>query len=101
MILPKNGSSFGSFFRTVKNNKKYPRVDACRNLNPHCSDNGRRFVIIPFTMLMYASNRKQEIERRHHNIPNKRNRDQKTSIVEMCITGYGIMYNSIYSTWKS
>ena len=68
MILPKNGSSFGSFFRTVKNNKKYPKVDACRNLNPHCSDNDRRFVIIPFTMLMYgkeASNRKQEIERRY------------------------------------
>ena len=28
-------------------------------------------------------------------------KDQKTSIVEMCITGYGIMDNSIHSTWKS
>ncbi len=45
-------------------------------------------------MLMYgkeASNRKQEIDRQHHTIPNKRTKDQKTSIVEMCITGYGIM----------
>ena len=52
-------------------------------------------------MLMYgkeASNRKQEIDRQHHTIPNK---NQKTSIVEMCITGYGIMDNSIHSTWKS
>ena len=28
-------------------------------------------------------------------------KDQKTSTVEMCITGYGIMDNSIHSTWKS
>ncbi len=47
-------------------------------------------------MLMYgkeASNRKQEIDRQHHTIPNQRS--------EMCITGYGIMDNSIHSTWKS
>ena len=31
----------------------------------------------------------------------KENKDQKTSIVEMCITGYGIMDNSIHRTWKS
>ena len=30
-----------------------------------------------------------------------RTNDQKTNIVEMCITGYGIMDNSIHSTWKS
>ena len=30
-----------------------------------------------------------------------KNKDQKTSIMEMCITGYGIMDNSIHSTWKS
>ena len=55
-------------------------------------------------MLMYgkeARNRKQEIDRQHHTIPNQRNKDQKTSIVEMCITGYGIMDNSVHSTWKS
>lgn len=28
-------------------------------------------------------------------------KDQKTSIVEMCITGYGIMDNSIHRTWKA
>ncbi len=36
-------------------------------------------------MLMYgkeASNRKQEIDRQHHTIPNKRTKDQKTSITE-------------------
>ena len=35
-------------------------------------------------MLMYgkeASNRKQEIDRQHHTIPNKRTKDQKTSTV--------------------
>jgi len=30
----------------------------------------------------------------------KKSKDQKTSIVEMCITGYGIMDNSVHSTWK-
>jgi len=45
-----------------------------------------------------ARNRKQEIDRQHHTIPNQR---QKTSIMEMCITGYGIMDNSIHRTWKS
>ena len=61
----------------------------------------------PAQMLMYgkeASNRKQEIDRQHHTIPNQRNqrpKDQKTSIVEMCITGYGIMDNSVHSIWKS
>ncbi len=69
--------------------------------------NREEFDAIPFIMLMYgkeASNRKQEIDRQHHTIPNQRNqrpKDQKTSIVEMCITGYGIMDNSIHSTWKS
>ena len=29
-----------------------------------------------------ASNRKQEIDRQHHTIPNKRTKDQKTSIME-------------------
>ena len=45
-------------------------------------------------MLMYgkeASNRKQEIDRQHHTIPNKRTKDQKTSTVEMCITCYSVM----------
>ncbi|WP_441293719.1 Maff2 family mobile element protein [Anaerotruncus colihominis] len=58
----------------------------------------------PASMLMYgkeASNRKQEINRQHHTIPNKRTKDQKTSIMEMCITGYSVMDNSIHSTWKS
>ena len=35
-------------------------------------------------MLMYgkeASNRKQEIDRQHHTIPNQRTRDEKKSIV--------------------
>ena len=44
-------------------------------------------------MLMYgkeASSQKQQIDRQHHTIPNQRTRDEKTSIVEMCITGYGI-----------
>ncbi len=27
--------------------------------------------------------------------------EQKTSIVEMCITGYYVMDNPIHSTWKS
>ena len=35
-----------------------------------------------------ASNRKQEIDRQHHTM-------------EMCITGYGIMDNSIHRTWKA
>lgn len=55
-------------------------------------------------MLMYgkeASNRKQEIDRQHHTIPNPKSKDQKASIMEMCITGYGIMDNSIHRTWKS
>ena len=30
-----------------------------------------------------------------------RTNDQKTNIVEMCITGYGIMDNSIHRTWKA
>ncbi len=41
--------------------------------------------VIRVEMLMYgkeASNRKQEIDRQHHTIPNKRTKDQKTSIVE-------------------
>jgi len=45
---------------------------------------------IPKTMLMYgkeAGNRKQETDRRRHTIPNPKNKDQKTSIVSMCITG--------------
>ena len=36
-------------------------------------------------MLMYgkeARDRKQEIDRQHHTIPNQRTKDQKTSIVE-------------------
>ena len=60
--------------------------------------------VIRVEMLMYgkeASNRKQEIDRQHHTIPNKRTKDQKTSIMEMCITGYGIMDNSIHRTLKS
>ncbi len=55
-------------------------------------------------MLMYgkeASNRKQEIDRQHHTIPNKRTKDQKTSTVEMCITCYSVMEKSIHRTWKS
>ena len=63
-------------------------------------------------MLMYgkeASNRKQEINRQHHTIPNKKAKDQKTSTVEMCITCYSVMEKSVYSvmeksvhrTWKS
>ena len=43
------------------------------------------FVGSPEQMLMYgkeASNRKQEIDRQHHTIPNKRTKDQKASIVE-------------------
>ena len=42
-----------------------------------------------------ASNRKQEIDRQHHTIPNKRTKDQKTSTVEMCITCYSVMEKSI------
>ncbi len=41
--------------------------------------------VIRVEMLMYgkeASNRKQEIDRQHHTIPNKRTKDQKASIVE-------------------
>ncbi len=41
--------------------------------------------VIQVEMLMYgkeASNRKQEIDRQHHTIPNKRTKDQKASIVE-------------------
>ncbi len=63
-----------------------------------------RKVTYTTSMLMYgkeARDRKQEIDRQHHTIPNQRTKDQKTSIVEMCITGYGIMDNSIHSTWKS
>ena len=55
-------------------------------------------------MLMYgkeASNRKQEIDRQHHTIPNKRTKDQKTSTVEMCITCYSVMEKSVHRTWKS
>ncbi len=55
-------------------------------------------------MLMYgkeARDRKQEIDSQHHTIPNQRTKDQKTSIVAICITGYGIMDNSIHSTWKN
>ena len=55
-------------------------------------------------MLMYgkeASNRKQEIDRQHHTIPNKRTKDQKTSTVEMCITYYSVMEKSVHRTWKS
>jgi hypothetical protein len=43
-----------------------------------------------------ASNRKQEIDRQHHTIPNKRTKDQKTSIMEMCITGYGIPLTHLF-----
>ncbi len=63
-----------------------------------------RKVTYTTSMLMYgkeARDRKQEIDRQHHTIPNQRTKDQKTSIVEMCITGYGIMDNSIHSTWKN
>jgi hypothetical protein len=50
-----------------------------------------------------ASNRKQEIDCQHHTIPNKRikEQDQKKSIMEMCITGYSVMDNSVHRTWKS
>ena len=48
-----------------------------------------------------ASNRKQEIDRQHHTIPNKRTKDQKTSTVEMCITYYSVMEKSVHRTWKS
>ena len=30
-----------------------------------------------------------------------RTKDPKASVMEMCITGYGIMDNSTCSTWKS
>ena len=43
-----------------------------------------------------ASNRKQEIDRQHHTIPNKRTKDQKTSTVEMCITCYSVMEKSCF-----
>ena len=63
-------------------------------------------MIIRVQMLMYgkeASNRKQEIDCQHHTIPNKRikEQDQKKSIMEMCITGYSVMDNSVHRTWKS
>ena len=61
-------------------------------------------MIIRVQMLMYgkeASNRKQEIDRQHHTIPNKRTKDQKTSTVEMCITCYSVMEKSVHRTWKS
>ena len=35
-----------------------------------------------------ASKRKQEIDRQHRTIPNKRTKDQKTSIMEMSIASY-------------
>ena len=60
--------------------------------------------VIQVEMLMYgkeASNRKQEIDRQHHTIPNKRTKDQKTSTVEMCITCYSVMEKSVHRTWKS
>ena len=49
----------------------------------------------PNLMLMYgkeANNRKQEIDRQHHTIPNKKAKDQKTSTVEMCITCLSLRY---------
>ena len=57
-------------------------------------------------MLIYdkeAETKKQEIDRQHHTIPNKRikEQDQKKSIMEMCITGYSVMDNSVHRTWKS
>ena len=61
-------------------------------------------MIIRAQMLMYgkeASNRKQEIDRQHHTIPNKKTKSKTKSIMEMCITGYSVMDNSIHSTWKS
>ena len=48
-----------------------------------------------------ASNRKQEIDPGTTLFRTKEAKDQRTSIVEMCITDYGIMDNSIHSTWKS
>ncbi len=55
-------------------------------------------------MLMYgkeASNRKQEIDRQHHTIPNQETKSKTKSIMEMCITGYSVKDNSIHRTWKS
>ncbi|MCI8527052.1 MAG: hypothetical protein HFF17_14355 [Oscillospiraceae bacterium] len=48
-----------------------------------------------------ASNQKQEIDRQHHTIPNKRTKDQKKSTVEMCIACYYVMEKSVHRTWKS
>ena len=55
-------------------------------------------VFHPDEMLMYgkeASNRKQEIDRQHHTIPNKRTKDQKTSIMEKIKT-FGFFHNDDY-----
>lgn len=62
----------------------------------------RNIYLLP--MLMYgkeASNRKQKIDASTTLFRTKEAKDQKTNIMEMCITGYGIMDNSIHSTWKS
>ena len=48
-----------------------------------------------------ARNLKLEIDRQHHTIPNQRTKDRKASIVEMCITGYSVMGNSVHRAWKS
>lgn len=47
-------------------------------------------MIIPVQMLMYgreASNRKQEIDRQHHTIPNKRTKDKH----------YGNVHNRLWN----
>ena len=45
-----------------------------------------------------VSNKKQEIDRQYRTIPKQKSKD---CIMEMCITGYSVMDNSVHSTWKS
>ena len=52
-------------------------------------------------MLMYgkeARDRKQEIDRQHHTIPNQRTKDQKTSIVEK---SKSLDFSTMLTTTKS
>ena len=102
--IHKNAGPYLYFLDFDFGRKELNGIDLAKIIYQYDTNGKIIFVTSHGEMLMYgkeASNRKQEIDRQHHTIPNKRTKDQKTSIVEMCITGYGIMDNSIHRTWKS
>ena len=64
--------------------------DLCQKLRCCASEYARQLTLSGIRMLMYgkeASNRKQEIDRQHHTIPNKRTKDKH----------YGNVHNRLWN----